>query len=253
MYATMPTDDTIVLYDNENNRIDEILTNTDPNRLLASEHVAFDPLHNKTYITNSNWNSISVITNTSQVKEIEVGHRQNLILYAPFNKEMYVSLGDRIHGPNGTIAVINTISDNVSHINFDKLYGEKYIGDISYNPFDEQIYFAGSMNVYIVDRDNKVISNIPLGGGPCTITYHPGNNNMYVGTVNGTVTVINSENQVVSSLAVGGYPCSMAYNPINNNIYTRDYTTDTVSVINDKNKLVATIPIPYLDSEKYPG
>lgn len=253
MYATMPTDDTIVIYDNDNNKIDEILTNTDPYRLLASDHLAFDPVQNKTYITNSNWDSVSVITNTSQIKEIEVGHRQNLIQYVPFNKDVYVSLGDSIHSPNGTIAVINTINDNVFHISFDKLYGESYIGSMSYNPFNEQIYFAGLMNVYIIDRNNQMISNIPLVGGPCAIKYHPGNNNMYVGSINGTVTVINSENQVISSIAVGGYPCSMAYNPINHNIYTRDYNAETVSVINDENKLVATIPIPYLDSEKYPS
>jgi YVTN family beta-propeller protein len=254
LYVTDSGDDELIQYNADNEIIGRVYTNTDPSRLLASEHAAFDTKNNKTYVANSNSRLLSVISGSNQtVEEIDVGHEQELITYVPFTENIYVSLGDRFYSPNGTVSIVNTSNYQVNHLRFDKLYNEKYIEDISYNPHNEQIYFAGSKNVYVVDDANQITSTIPVGGGPCSIAYNPANNNMYIGTRNSTVAVIDDANQITSTIPVGGGPCSIAYNPANGYMYTLNYGSATVSVINDRDQVIANIPIPFLDPQKYPS
>ena len=64
-----------------------------------------------------------------------------------------------------------------------------------------------------------MVANITVGGGPLGIAYNPNNQDMYVTSGSGNVSVIDSSNAVIKNITVGAQPYGIVYNSKNNDMY----------------------------------
>jgi YVTN family beta-propeller protein len=124
------------------------------------------------------------------------------------------------------------------------------------NPANGKMYVPGGQTtgqVTIIDSlKNEVINNIPLIDFPYGIAYNPANGKMYVtqdGGATNTVSVIDSfTDSITDTIRVGNVPYGIAYNPANGKMYVTNILSDTVSVIDSANTVIANIPV-----DKYPA
>lgn len=205
--------------------------------------VAYDPIHERMYVTGGSTGDIYVIdTNTnSQVAgtpiKITGGSFLDRIAYDPEHETMYIS--DRASNNVNVIDTNTNAQVEGSPIDI----GSSSQG-IAYDPVNQKMYVASSgppPTVTIIDTDtNAVDGTVPLltGGEPRGIAYDPEHQRMYVTQLGspGTVKIIDTTTNTVDTMngpvTVGDDPnFGIAYDPIHQMMYVPNLISNDVSVI----------------------
>jgi YVTN family beta-propeller protein len=130
-------------------------------------------------------------------------------------------------GGNGTVTVINGLTNNVTATITAQLRPEFVVA----NSVTNKIYVSnrGSNTVSVIDgATNTVIATIPVGSHPTVEDVNPLTNKIYVvnnGNGQGTtMSVIDGNtNTVTATVTVGNYPLAVSVNSITNKIYVANY------------------------------
>jgi YVTN family beta-propeller protein len=90
---------------------------------------------------------------------------------------------------------------------------------------------------------DEVIGTIKLDSSPTDLMYNQANENVYVNTESGVVSVIDSKsNNVVGNITIGRIPSDIAFSEVSGNMYVTNSISDVVSVIDSKsNNVVGNI------------
>ncbi len=157
--------------------------------------VAYDPDHQRMYVTNFDDDTVSVIdtdSNTVVAGPITVGDGPTDITYDPVNNRMYVT-----NFSGGTVSVIFTNTNMVIKTITDPSFALPVF--VTFDPINRDMYVTNQGSsvpgkVSVIDTTtNTVINTIDVGNNPIGIAYDPVNKRMYVGNSFGSnsVSVIN--------------------------------------------------------------
>ena len=191
---------------------------------VAPVSVAYDPVNERMYVTDSVGSSVYVINTTTNtvidtnpnlpgINPIPVGVNPIAIAYDPINQDMYVvNFGN--NNIIGTVSVIdtttNTVIDtnpNLPGINPIPVSLEPY--NIAYDPVNERMYVTNDSGfVFVIDTTTNTvidtnpnlpgINPIPVGFTTFGIAYGPINQDMYVTDIDGpSVYVIDTTTNTV--------------------------------------------------------
>ncbi len=202
--------------------------------------LAYDPVHQKMYVTNLNGNDVSVIDTTTNkvIKNITVSSPFG-ITYDTDNREMYVT-----DYRSNSVSIINPFTDTVvgSPIHVDALPT-----GIAYDPIHQRIYVTNlnGNDVSVIDTTTNMVINTLTGfNGPFAVKFNPINQNMYVTNYySNTVSVIDSSYQDIATITVGNSPRFIAYDPNNQQMYVTNQNSSNVSILNSTNSVVDTINV----------
>ncbi len=152
--------------------------------------IAFNPINGNLYVTNSIFDTVSVIdgtTNTVVGSPIPVGNNPIGIAFNPDNGFLYVANAD-----DDTVSVIDGTTNTV--VGSPIPVGDTPIG-IAFNPDNGFLYVTNliSDTVSVIDGTTNTVvgSPIPVGNAPRGITFNEDNGFLYVANSAGdTVSVI---------------------------------------------------------------
>src|SRR6476646_1664463 len=222
--------------------------------------MAYDPVHQRIYISNIA-NNVSVIdTNTNNVLEtIGVGNNSISMAYDPVHQRMYVAnIGS--YGNDGSVSVIDTNTNNViSNINLQNPPNNP--DSISYDPVHQRMYVViggsiyGSSIVSVIDTNtNRIIGDIDVGYQPQSIAYDPVHQRMYVANygvdspnlpfIPGSVSVIDTNTTNIGNsniLGIINFTSNLqglAYDPLHQRMYVANIGSNNVSVIDTNTILI---------------
>jgi YVTN family beta-propeller protein len=216
--------------------------------------IAYVPPHsNKLYVTNEGSDDVYVINGATNrvIKNIPVGDRPWGIAYNPSTNNVYVA-----NFANGTVSVINTSNDTlISTITLPNISSPSQRPSLHYLTYassNQGIYVSGLRQVSAINTasnaDVKDSIFPPSGPGmpPFGVAYNSNNNRVYVTgfASSGMVFTLNPDtnNFEGSGIPVGSAPYGIVYNPTNKNMYVTNALSNTISVINRTNSVIATIP-----------
>ncbi|TLZ97923.1 MAG: YncE family protein [Methanobacteriota archaeon] len=179
-------------------------------------------------MTNSDSQTVSVISGTVVVATVPVGDGPSGVAYDSGNGYVYVS---------------NYFSSNVSVIDgtTNTVVATVPVGylprGVAYDSENMYVYVAdyGSNNVSVIDG-TTVVATVPVGTLPGALAYDGGNGFVYVANFgsyyysSSNVSVI-SGTVVVATVPVGNCPDGVAYDSGNGYLYVSNYCSGTVSVI----------------------
>jgi YVTN family beta-propeller protein len=203
--------------------------------------VWYNPLTNRTYVTNSSSDSVTVInglTNTA-LANIAVGSDPIGIGVNPTTNRIYVA-----NQISNNISVIDGVSNSVVAT---VTVGSGPVGAVV-NPTTNRIYVPnfdnGTISV-INGADNTVLTTLNVGGNPYGTGVNPTTNRIYMGNYNETITVIDSTNNtIIATVPVGTSPNSIGVNPITNRIYVPNTGSNNLTVIDGTtNNVITTINV----------
>ncbi len=113
---------------------------------------------------------------------------------------------------------------------------------MAYNTAFQYLYITlfGSNKVQVMDLSVGIstIAGIPVGQGPCALTYDSNNHDIYVANTDflnggGSVSVISGVTVVATVSLPGTVPEGVAFNPLNDEIYVGSYGSPVVTLICD--------------------
>jgi DNA-binding beta-propeller fold protein YncE len=232
--------------------------------LSDANDVAYDPVHNRMYVTSGPIGDVYVIdvdTNTQITgSPIDVGGTTNRITYDPEHRTMYVT--DR---SNNNVRVINT--DDITETPVSINIGSRSEG-IAYNPDNEMMYVAApdvpGRGVIIIDTDTSPPSIFdtvsPLSPGfsaPGGIAYDSDHQRMYVTRLGepfepGGVDIIDTSmtpnvlDTTNGPITVGDFPqFGISYDPVHQTMYVPDddHDVSVIDTITAPNPIVTTIAV----------
>jgi YVTN family beta-propeller protein len=205
--------------------------------------LAVNPSTNRIYAANNlDPGSVWVIdggTNTI-VDTVTVGSDPMEVAVNPNTNRIYVTNDV----DPGSVSVINGSSDAIIAT---VPVGRQPEG-VAVNPNTNRIYVANTMDgtVSVINgASNAVMAIVPIDSYqtcPLVIDVNPNMNRTYVGTCTRTVSVIDGpSNTVVDTVFSNNSPgydpvYGIAVNPNTNRVYAANYTSDTVSVIQDSER-----------------
>ena len=206
---------------------------------------AIDNETNRGYVSNYNFNTVSVIDtkNDTIIGHIPVRDGPNGIAVDPEEKRVYVA-----NEKNNTVSVIDTSTiDPRDNIVIDNISVGRSPTSVTLNPEDNTLYVTngGNNTVSVVNTEsNKVTKVIDVGEVPNGIAVDPEKNRVYVANSNESiVSVIDTgKNIVTKNITVGRAPTSVDINS-ENIVFVANSGEDTVSLI-DPNYGDATIKVP---------
>ena len=212
----------------------------------APDVVAVDPTTNTIYVTNANFDTVSVIdgaTNTVTAT-IGVGYEPTGIAIDPATNTVYVA-----NYGSGTVSVINGATNAITATI--PVGGNPY--GVAVDPTTDTIYVAneGSDAVSVINgATNAVTATIPVGTYPHGVAVDPTTNTIYVaneGSYPGTISVIDgATNAVTATIPAGNGPEFVAVDPSTDTIYVTDYYSGKIAAIDGAtNAVTATIPGGY--------
>ncbi|MCB9448691.1 MAG: YncE family protein [Flavobacteriales bacterium] len=180
---------------------------------------------------------------------LAVGVHPQGIAYNPFNDLVYVA--DQL---SGTVTVIDRSNLIVKTVQLQPSFpGFSSPVAVTVNHNTGYAYVAGSISdtVSVIDTALNVAGEIPVGTRPVSLAWNPKNNFIYVASlVDDNLTVINAfDNSIVTTLPAGDDPIDVAVHPVTGFIYVVNSGSDDVSIYDDTNTPVATLP---LDSSPVP-
>jgi YVTN family beta-propeller protein len=216
---------------------DRIITNISVG--LDPVEAVFDSGNRYVYITNEGDNNVSVINTTTQsvVASVSVGDNPWGLAYDQSNGYVYVT---------------NTNSNNVTVVDgsTNKVVTSIWTGatpmGAAYDPSSECLYVSNEVagNVSVVNTTtSKVTSSFVAFFYPVGITYSPLDREIYVAISNGGSVGAVSGSTIVQSIAVLGAPYAVDFDSANGYVYATDSSSPYVSVINDKNGVIANISV----------
>jgi len=240
------------------------------------------------YVTNEYSNNVTIVnvTRNAAIGSVDVGTWPQSALYDGLNKEVYVansnnvgqgtvtvisgttvvtnittgtSAQDLAIGPNGTLYVSNTFSNNISVINVTTNTVQSTISGGGLNwptgealdPYTGLVYVAnyasGTSGTVTVLNGTSAIAVIGgLGSYPQHITFDSANGYFYVtNEYSGNVSMINpATNTVIGSITVGGVPWGITCDAKTGNVFVADENSSAIlmKVISGA-KVVSTIRV----------
>ena len=206
--------------------------------------VAYDSSKNEVFVANSGFNTVSVISDSSNsvVATVTVGTSPTGLAYDSTKGEIFVTN----HGSNS----VSVISDSTNRVVASVPVGTSP-NNLAYDSGKDEIFVvnSGDNSVSVIsDSNNAVVTTIPVGTNPNKVIYDAGKGELFVcNSGYNTVSVISdSTNAVVATITVGISPAGAAYDSGKNEVFVANYGSgvNTVSVISDTNNtVVATIPV----------
>ena len=214
--------------------------------------VAVNPVTNKAYIANYNYNpsEVTVIDRiTNATTTITAGFSPAAVAVNPVTNKIYVANfnGDSVSVIDGaTDTVVATVSDSLA-------MPMKGPAAIAVNPETNTVYIGNykSRNVTVINGATNLatavvslnnmasVSVAPLMG----MAMNPVTNKVYVTNYNdNSVTVIDGATNTSNNITVGTNPWAVAVNPRTNKIYVINFTSNNVSVIDGASNN-ASLPI----------
>jgi YVTN family beta-propeller protein len=246
-----------------------IPTGTDPNS------IAVDPIRNKTYVSNYNSGTVTVIDGaTLTTTNVNVGTLPVAIAINPatnkiYNSIYYTSSVTVIDGATlsttsipvqnpGVMAVdqvtnkiynLNSSSSTVTVIDGATLSTtvvpvEISPSGIAVNSVTNKIYVScyTSNSVTIIDGTTLFTTTVNTSQGPEAVAVDETTNKIYVPTISGYVTVIDGATLATTNVAADGWAVAAAVNPITNKIYVANATGNSITVIDGATLSTVTIP-----------
>jgi len=192
--------------------------------------LAYDPINRYVYISDYNWNNVSVVNATTYrvVGSALLGSSPYNMAFDTANHDLYVTdllTSQLIVVKAPTNRVIGTVPLGTTP------YG------IVYDPVTQDIYvtdyYAGNVSI-VNGSTNRVVGYMPAGVNPWAITYDGANHDLYVtnpGSDN--ITVLNpATRSVVTSLNFTTPPGAIAYDRKGGTLFVGEYNVGNVSVLN---------------------
>ncbi len=206
--------------------------------------VAVNPTTDKVYITNADFNSVTVMSSRTDkiIDTISVGSSPRGITVNPVTNNVYVA-----NYESDSVTVIESTIDGVK----DKVVTTIPVGSTPYgiavNPATNKVYVAnsGSNSVSVIDisinRTNRVIDTIEVGHNPVGVAINQNTNMIYVTNFNSnSVSMIDgSADEVMDTIEVGHNPSGIDINSRTDIVYVANYGSNSVSVIDTKNTLMS--------------
>ncbi len=206
--------------------------------------VAYDSSKNEVFVANSGFNTVSVISDSSNsvVATVTVGTSPTGLAYDSAKGEIFVTN----HGSNS----VSVISDSTNRVVATVPVGTSP-NNLAYDSGKGEIFVvnSGDNSVSVIsDSSNAVVATIPVGTNPNKVIYDAGKGELFVcNSGYNTVSVISdSTNTVVATITVGISPAGAAYDSGKGEVFVANYGSgaNSVSVISDTNHaVVATIPV----------
>jgi YVTN family beta-propeller protein len=215
---------------------------------------AVNPVTNKTYVVNSNSNSVTVIDGaTNATTTVNTGTSPFAAAVNPVTNKIYV--------PNfGSNTV--TVIDGATNATTTLKAGQTPFA-VAVNPVTDKIYVTNQgdgtnpSTVTVIDgatNTDATTTTVAVGIIPSDLVVNPVTDKIYVAnsggntplTAGNTVTVIDGTTNTPTTVIVGTRPFAVAVNPVTNKIYVADSGTvvvpgSTVTVIDGATNL--TMPV----------
>ncbi|EZQ07121.1 hypothetical protein CM19_06885 [Candidatus Acidianus copahuensis] len=200
---------------------------------LGTDRLAFNPLNNYIYVTNSFNNSVYVINGTKIVGRLNIPRFPTDIVFNPINGYIYVADA----GSNEVTVIKNmTIIANVK------------VGDSPHGlavTSSGYVYVADSISRQITVIDNtSVIREIYLNFSPYEIVYDPSNGDLFVTSTNFNGVYI-IHNGSISEIHGNSQPYSISYDEKNGEVYIDGLFKGFISAISSKDVIIENISFPY--------
>ncbi len=128
------------------------------------------------------------------------------------------------------------------------------IGNIVYDPLNNNLYYPGNGTLWVVDGSSgRVIGHVGNFASPAQVVIDPANGELFVSDLSaGVVAVINgTTNTVVKNITGLNQPLNFAYDGENGNVYvTTGGMNSSLAVINSStNTLTTDIKLPIYDTQ----
>lgn len=204
--------------------------------------VAYDPVKGEVFVCNSGYNTVSVISDSTNavVATTTVGISPTGAAYDSSKGEIFVSN----HGSNS----VSVISDSNNAVVATVPVGTTP-NNLAYDSGKGEIFVvnSGDNTVSVIsDTSNTVVATVTVGTNPNKVIYDSATGEVFVcNSGYNTVSVISdSTNAVVATITVGTSPAGAAYDPSKSEIFVANYGGTTVSVVSDStNAVVATVTV----------
>jgi len=200
--------------------------------------IAYDPTKSELYVANSGYNTVSVISDSSNsvVKTVTVGTSPTGAVYDAGKSEIFITN----YGSNS----VSVISDSSNLVVKTVTVGTSP-SNIAYDSGQNEIFVvnSGDNTVSIIsDSSNTVLTTVPVGTKPNKVIYDPTMGEVFVANSGyNTVSVISdSSNSVVKTITVGSGPSGGAYDSGVHEIFIANSVPGTVSIISDSSDSVLT-------------
>jgi YVTN family beta-propeller protein len=208
----------------------------------APTGVAYDSTKGKMFVANSGFNTVSVISDStnSVVSTVTAGTSPAGVTYDSAKGEVFVTN----HG-SGTVSVISdttnavvatvTVGTSPNNIVYDSGKGEIFVVN------------SGDNTVSVIsDSTNAVVATVTVGTSPYKVVYDSRLGEIFVANSGrNTISVISdSTNAVVATVTVGSSPTGEAYDAGKGETFVANSIDGTISVISDSsNTVVATVTV----------
>jgi YVTN family beta-propeller protein len=204
--------------------------------------IAYDSGKGEVFVANSGFNTISVISDSTNavVATVTVGTSPAGVAYDSGKGEVYVT--------NRVSNSVSVISDNTNAVVATVAVGTTP-NNIAYDSSKGEVFVvnSGANTVSVIsDTTNAVVATVPVGTSPYKVVYDSSAGEVFVANSGfNTVSIISdSTNTVVATVTVGGGPAGEAYDSGMGEVFVANSVPGTVSVISDStNAVVATVTV----------
>ena len=134
----------------------------------SNSAIAYDPLNNNIYVTNTCYGNLSIISNKSKlIGSVTVGSSPTSLLFDPHNGYLYVE-----NFRSGNISVLNSSDKAVASIKVSNLICGP-VSQMVYDPFNYNIYLLHSNGQVSVLFNDTCIGEFQAGNYPIYTIYNP--------------------------------------------------------------------------------
>jgi YVTN family beta-propeller protein len=204
--------------------------------------VAYDSAKNEMFVSNSGYNTVSVISDSTNAvtATVTVGISPTGLAYDSNKGEIFVAN----HGSNS----VSVMSDSNNKVIATIPVGTKP-NNLAYDSGKNEVFVvnSGDNTVSVIsDSTNAVTATITVGTNPNKVIYDSAKGELFVcNSGYNTVSVISdSTNTVVKTITVGTSPAGAAYDSGKGEIFVANYGGTTVSIISDTtNAVIGTVTV----------
>ena len=201
-------------------------------RPLAS---SFNPVNDLLYVTNFVDGSLSVInTLTLDVVTFDIGDQPLGIGINTLNGDVYVSISGEDRISVLTKDPITLPLDN-SPVIADILNVGVKPSNLAFHPVTNEMFVVATGSNEVIPINTTTFEKgdpVPVGPNPYAISYHPGNDFIYVGCRdNDEVSIINQNKEVIANLNLGALNNGLAVDGVTHQLFTSNTTSNSLKII----------------------
>jgi YVTN family beta-propeller protein len=208
------------------------------------EDAIYDPASGDVYVSNCDANTISVLNETGQVRDITSATCPEELTYVSRHQTVFVD------SAYGWVETMNG-STNTPWSGF-SVPGGYPLGGIGYDPQTDRVYIAvdggvNASNLSVYDAHTlKFVQGIAVGANPTGIAYDPANSYLYVANSGSdNVSVVNATTgTAVAAIPVAPDPTGIAFDSANDYLIVTDPQVGELTLINgSENQAVSTVEV----------